>query len=58
MTDLIRRSAANLLAISLTLAADLGDAQENIPVTANQPTADVPASSLPTDEITVELEQK
>ena len=39
MDDLIRRSAANLLAISLALADDIGDAHEDIAASADKPSA-------------------
>ena len=46
MDDLIRRSAANLLAISLALSADIDDGAHDLNPAANQPTADSDPSSL------------
>lgn len=55
MTDLIRHSAANLLAISLALAADTGDTHEAIATLADKPTAQADPSSASLDEATLKL---
>lgn len=47
MTDLIRRSAANLLAISVALAAEEGDAPEDIAASTDKPPTPAGPSFLP-----------
>ena len=58
MDDLIRRSAANLLAISMTLAADFAGAHENIATLVDEPSADSDPCSQPTDQEVLKVEQK
>ncbi|MFM2036641.1 MAG: hypothetical protein RL459_1906 [Pseudomonadota bacterium] len=58
MTDLLRRSAANLLAISLAMAADLGEAQDELALPADESTGQSNPSPLPNEEEGMELERK
>ena len=58
MDDLIRRSAANLLAISMTLAADFAGAHEDIPAMVDKQSAISAPPSEPTDQETLKVEQK
>jgi hypothetical protein len=58
MTDLLRRSAANLLAISLAMAADLDDAHDEIAAPADEPTGHSDPSPLPNEEEGMEMEPK
>jgi hypothetical protein len=58
MTDLLRRSAANLLAISLAMAADLGEAQDELALPADESTEQSNPSPLPNEEEGMELERK
>ena len=60
MTDLIRQSAANLLAISLAMAADFDEVQEAVTRPSELPTGHANPSSLTTDEdtLTQKLDQK
>ena len=55
MDDLIRRSAANLLAISLALT---DDADESSDASANEPAADSELSASTIDEKALQLTQK
>lgn len=50
MDDLIRRSAANLLAISMALAADIDDAHEDDAVWVDESPADSEPISQPKDQ--------
>lgn len=56
MNDLIRRSAANLLAISMALAADIDDAREDGAALVCEPSADPAPSSQPTDQEALKVE--
>ena len=58
MDDLIRRSAANLLAISLALAVDVGDAHEDIAASANKSNALSEDSLASVDEEALKFDQK
>ena len=58
MDDLIRRSAANLLAISMALAADIDDAHEDGAALVCDPSADPEPSSQPTDQEVLKVEWK
>jgi hypothetical protein len=59
MDDLIRRSAANLLAISLALANDVGgDAYEDIVASGDKPSALSDDSLATVGEETLEFDQK
>lgn len=50
MDDLIRRSAANLLAISMALAADIDDAHEDDAAWVDESTADSEPITQPKDQ--------
>jgi len=56
MDDLIRRSAANLLAISMALAADIDDVHEDGVALVCEPSADPAPSSQPTDQEVLKVE--
>ena len=56
MDDLIRRSAANLLAISMALAADIDDAHQDVAAWVDEPSADPAPSSQPTDQEALKVE--
>ena len=56
MDDLIRRSAANLLAISMALAADIDDAHEDGAAWVDEPSADSDPCSQPTDQEVLKVE--
>jgi hypothetical protein len=60
MTDFIRQSAANLLAITLAMAADFDEVQEAVTRPSELPVGDANPSSLTTDEdtLTQKLDQK
>ena len=58
MIDLIRRSAANLLAISLTMAAEPRESREDTHDSGDQITAHLEPRALPIDEVNMDLEQK
>ena len=56
MDDLIRRSAANLLAISMALAADIDDPHEDIAAWVDEPSADSDPCSQSTDQEVLKME--
>ena len=56
MDDLIRRNAANLLAISMALAADIDDVHEDGVALVCEPSADPAPSSQPTDQEVLKVE--
>jgi hypothetical protein len=60
MTDFIRQSAANLLAITLAMAADFDEVQKAVTRPSELPTGHANPSSLTTDEdtLTQKLDQK
>jgi hypothetical protein len=58
MNDLIRRSAANLLAISMTLANDTDDADDNVDTLVNEPAAHPDLSTFAIDQEIPKLDKK